>query len=140
MGAQSQGSKRIRQWPINKYISSLMIHKITPSIDYNQWLKRLDTQPIKIHSKLLSQRYLKTLGTSEINSLMSPPSLVQSAYGCKCASGPKFLLRTVKKLVCKRIRQNIFFYNDKLTMNILEIDCSVILKTLKYTQIRKLLL
>ena len=22
-----------------------MIHKITPSVDYNQWLRRLDTQP-----------------------------------------------------------------------------------------------
>ena len=33
--AWNQGSKGIRQ---------LMIHKITPSLDYNSWLKRLNTQ------------------------------------------------------------------------------------------------
>ena len=26
------------------YIPTMMIHKITPYIDYNYWLKRLDTQ------------------------------------------------------------------------------------------------
>ena len=39
-----QGCKGIRQWPINYYISPKMIHKITPSINYNKLLKRLDTQ------------------------------------------------------------------------------------------------
>ena len=33
-----QGSKGIRQWSMFK------IHKITHSVDYNWWLKRLDTQ------------------------------------------------------------------------------------------------
>ena len=32
-----------------------MMHKSTPSVDYNQWLKRLElnllNQPIKIHKK-----------------------------------------------------------------------------------------
>ena len=37
-----QGSKGIRQWPINWFTSLIMIHKI--SVDYNYWLKHLDTQ------------------------------------------------------------------------------------------------
>ena len=50
-------------WPTNLCTSPLMIHKITPSEDYNQWLKHLDTQhnePTKQNSitvpKLLGQR------------------------------------------------------------------------------------
>ena len=48
-----QESKGIRQWPINCCTSLMMImHKITLSVDYNLWLKHLDTQfmnlPIKI--------------------------------------------------------------------------------------------
>ena len=54
-----------------------MINKITPSIDHNQWLKRLDTQlnkPTNQNSKespkflkqRIRKRYLKTLGTSVI--------------------------------------------------------------------------
>ena len=39
----SQGSKGIRQLPINLCTSPMSIHKITPSVDYN-WLKRLNTQ------------------------------------------------------------------------------------------------
>ena len=31
-----QGYKWIRQWSINQYTSPMMIHKITPSVDYNQ--------------------------------------------------------------------------------------------------------
>ena len=42
--AYFQGSKGIRQWPINWGTSPMWIHKITPSLDYNKWLKRLDTQ------------------------------------------------------------------------------------------------
>ena len=30
-----QGSKGIRQWQINQFTSSIIIHKITPSVDYN---------------------------------------------------------------------------------------------------------
>ncbi len=68
------------------YIPNNDINKINPSIDYNYWLKHLDTQlnvptnqsSIKV-LKLLSQpirKYIyKTLGTSVINSLMSSPSL-----------------------------------------------------------------
>ena len=69
-----KGSKGIRQWPVNQCTSSMMIHKITHSVDFNKWLKRLSTQlnkPIKILLKsprLLSQRIkkrnFKTLGTS----------------------------------------------------------------------------
>ena len=40
--AGDQGSKGIRQWPIN-WCKSPMI-TITPSVDYNWWLKRLNTQ------------------------------------------------------------------------------------------------
>ncbi len=83
-----QGSKGIRQWPINwcNCTTPMMINKISPSVDYNHWLKRFNTQLSKqtnknsINSpKLLSQqirkKYYKTLGTSVINSPMSPPSL-----------------------------------------------------------------
>ena len=50
----------------------MMKHKITPSVDYNQLLKRLDTQlnkPTNLYSiKILKQDfkkcYYKTLGTS----------------------------------------------------------------------------
>ena len=31
----TQGSKGIRQWPINGCTFPVMIHKITPSVDYN---------------------------------------------------------------------------------------------------------
>ena len=51
-----------------------MILKITPSVDYNQWLKRLDNQlnePTNQSPKLLSQLYYKTLGTSVFYSLIS---------------------------------------------------------------------
>ena len=44
-----------------------MIYKITPSIDHNQWLKRLDTQ--------LNE---PTNENSIINSPMSPSSLISS--------------------------------------------------------------
>ena len=62
---KGQGSKGVRQWPINSYTSPMIIHKITPSVDYNKWLKRLDTQLndptnhyslIKKSPNLLSQR------------------------------------------------------------------------------------
>ena len=39
-----QGIKGMRQLPINSSTSAMMIHKITHGVDYNQWLKRLDTQ------------------------------------------------------------------------------------------------
>ena len=38
------GDLKIRQWPINLCTSPMKIHQITPSEDYNQYLKRLDTQ------------------------------------------------------------------------------------------------
>ena len=65
---------------------NVIIHKITPSADYNKWLKRLDTQsnePTNQNSKevpkvvhpMYKKRYYKTLGTSVMNSPMSPSSL-----------------------------------------------------------------
>ena len=39
-----QELKGIRQWPIKFYTSPMIKHKITPFVDYNYWLKRLDTQ------------------------------------------------------------------------------------------------
>ena len=39
----NQGYKGINQWPTNWFISPIMKHKNTPSVDYNYWLKRLDT-------------------------------------------------------------------------------------------------
>ena len=56
----------------------MMIHKITPSVDYNHWLKRLDTQNLinlaKVVMPTIKKRYHKTFGTSVINSPMFPPS------------------------------------------------------------------
>ena len=46
--------KGIRQWLINLCTSLMLIHKITPSVDYNLWLKRLDpqlTEPTNQNSK-----------------------------------------------------------------------------------------
>ena len=79
-----QWSKGIRQWPINWYTSIMMIHKITSNVDYNKWLKGLDTQLNEANNhnstkfpKLLNQRirkrYHKTIWTSVINSIV--PSL-----------------------------------------------------------------
>ena len=39
-----QGSKGISHWLINWCTFPMMIHKITPSLDYNLWFKCLDTQ------------------------------------------------------------------------------------------------
>ncbi len=38
-----QGSKGIRQWPINWCTSPMIMHKIIPSVDYNKKFNRLDT-------------------------------------------------------------------------------------------------
>ena len=62
----------------------MIIYKITPSVDYNKWLKRFDTQfneSINQNSikfpKLLRQQirkhYYKTLETSVINSPLPLP-------------------------------------------------------------------
>ena len=62
--------------------SSMTIHKITTSVDYNLCLKRLNIQLYEPNNqnslktpKLISQRIRKTLETRVINSPMSPPSL-----------------------------------------------------------------
>ena len=60
-----------------------MINKITLSVDYNKWLKRLDTQLnkptnqnlIKVYKPTNKQCFHKTFGIRVINSSMSPPSL-----------------------------------------------------------------
>ena len=39
-----QGFKGIRQWLINLCTSPIIIHKITPSVNYNKWLNHLDTE------------------------------------------------------------------------------------------------
>ncbi len=71
-------SKEIRQWPINCRTSPLMTHKITPSVDLNQWLERLNTQLNKPTNQnlvkvpkvveLTNKKMIlnKTLGTSVI--------------------------------------------------------------------------
>ena len=38
-----QGLKGMRQWPINWWTFVMMIHKITPSVDYIKWLKGCHT-------------------------------------------------------------------------------------------------
>ena len=65
------------------YTSPMMTNEITPSVDYNLWLKRLDIQlsNSNSNSKLLSQRirkqYYKNLGTSVINTAHSSPPNIQ---------------------------------------------------------------
>ena len=61
----------------------MMKHKITPSVDYNKWLKHLDIEIIepinqkspKLISKQIRKRWYKALGTSVMNSSLSPLSL-----------------------------------------------------------------
>ena len=83
-GNTTHGSKGIVQWLINWCTSPMMKHKlpllyITIS-GWNVWTPNLMKQPIRIWMKslkLLSEsirkRHNKTLGTSVINSPMSPP-------------------------------------------------------------------
>ena len=60
----------------------MIIHRITPSVDYNYWLKRLDTQlnettnqnSIKV-AKVDKPTNNKNFGTSVINIPMSPSLL-----------------------------------------------------------------
>ena len=42
--SKDQGSKGIRQWPINLCTFPKVIYKIPSFLDNNYWLKRLDTQ------------------------------------------------------------------------------------------------
>ena len=80
----SLGSKGVKQWPIKWCTSSMMLHKITPSVNYNSWLKLLDIElnkPTNQNSKLLSQlikksKY-KTFGRRVIDSPMCSPSLIK---------------------------------------------------------------
>ena len=44
MKGNNQGAKGIRQCLINLCTSPMIIHKITPSVDYDKWLKHLDNQ------------------------------------------------------------------------------------------------
>ena len=43
-GTFTQGSKGIRQSPINWCTSPIIKQQNAPAVDYNYWLKRLDTQ------------------------------------------------------------------------------------------------
>ena len=61
-----------------------MIHKLTPSVDYNWWLNaqfnestnQNATKKVLKVKKTSKKTFYKTLGANEINSLMSPPSLI----------------------------------------------------------------
>ena len=44
LSSKSQGSKGIRQWPMNLCTFLMTILKITLPVEYYYWLKRLDTQ------------------------------------------------------------------------------------------------
>ena len=46
--AGDQGSKGIRQWPINLCKSPMIMHKITPSVDYNWWFGGWNVLTLKI--------------------------------------------------------------------------------------------
>ena len=67
----------------------MLINKISPFVNYNQWLKRLDNQlnkpanqnPIdspKLLSQQIRDHYYKTLGTSVIDI----PSLPGNQFSC----------------------------------------------------------
>ena len=67
-----------------------MMHKTTPSVDYNEWLKRLHSQlyeptnqrnSIKVHQEVnptIRKRNYETLRASEINSPLSDSSKDQN--------------------------------------------------------------
>ena len=86
----AQGSKGIRQWPINSCTSSIMMHKITHCRlklvvgTLEHWTYKATNQNSLKSPKLLIQRirnlYYKTLGTSVINSPLSPISLFCFIY------------------------------------------------------------
>ncbi len=48
-----QGSKGMRQWPINWCASPIIIHKITHSVVYNHWLNRVIGWTMNCHAKFL---------------------------------------------------------------------------------------
>ena len=61
----------------------MRIHKITPSVDYNKWLKRLyillneptnqnSIKVAKVVESMIRKRHCKTLGTSILNSPITP--------------------------------------------------------------------
>ena len=65
----------------------MFTHKITPSIDYNYWLKHLDAKLIvttnqnsikvpKVVKKKNKKLYYKTLGSCLINGKLSPSFLI----------------------------------------------------------------
>ena len=83
----------------------MIIHKVTPSVENNLWLKRPNIQLnelinqnlIKKTPKIVEttnkKRYYKTLGTGVTNSPMSPPSLIIFLYMC-------FIVYNVYMYVC----------------------------------------
>ena len=56
----------------------------TPNYSFKQWLERLD----KLISQRLRNHYYKTLETSVINRLMTPPSLLCLAPSYRCLFTP----------------------------------------------------
>ena len=63
--------------------SPMKIHKIAPSVDYNQWPKlneptnQNSIKVLKVVTPTNKKHFNETLGTSLITSPMSPPSLVK---------------------------------------------------------------
>ena len=89
-----QGSKGIRQRSLNWFLSSMIIAKITPSISrWNVWTDTHLNKPTnqnsqKLFSKQIRNCYHKTLGTSVINSPLSPPSLIICGRDCTPSHHP----------------------------------------------------
>ena len=83
-----QGSKGIRQMPINWCTAPMMTQKITHSVNCHYWLKHLDTQLNESTNQIqvlklvqpMKSRNCKTLGTSVINNKMSSLSLIILSY------------------------------------------------------------
>ena len=134
-----QGSKGIRQWLINWCTSPMMIHKITASVNWNYWLKCLNTQLDELTNqnllkspKLLSQqirkRCFKTLGTSVLNSTMSPllpwkyALLVGLMCVCVsvCVSVSVWVCVCVRACMCACVRKITFTFWQLLRSNWLQ--------------------
>ena len=73
---KGQGSKGIRQNPINWYTSPKQKHKITPFVEVKIFHLTLISKFPKLLSQQIRKHLYKTLGTSVINSPISPLSLI----------------------------------------------------------------
>ena len=116
---------------MNLYTSPIINDIITPSVDYNQWLERLNTQvdepiiqnSIKVPEVIIHRirkLYCNTLGTSVINSLMSPSLFAKYVSNYKVTIEKikfRWILLQKKNNLCTLIRQ----INSEQCQNIIDL-------------------